>query len=131
MPRFKVDITRTGYSYTTIEIEANDILAAREKAQDTAGNYSYSEKSADYEVGTATKIEEKDPLVHKFLMFMHVEEDMGDMIVTSLRLSTLDENEAFKTAAALYELTPKMVCVQVLNTWGQVVFEQKVEHYVP
>lgn len=131
MPRFKVDITRIGYGHTTIELDAEDILKAREIAQETAGNYSYTEKSADYEVGTAIEIKQEDPLVHKFLMFMHVEENMGDMIVTSLRLSTLDENEAFKTASALYELTPNMVCVQVLNTWGNVVFEQKVEHFVP
>jgi|ERR1044072_3162543 hypothetical protein len=131
MPKFKVDITRTSYAYTTVEIIAKDVFEAREVAQDTAGNYSYNEKDADYEVGTATEIKEGEPVTHKFLMFMHVENDMGDMTVSSLRLSTIDENEAFKTAATLYELSPNMVCVEVLDTWGNVVFQQKVEHYVP
>jgi hypothetical protein len=56
MPKFRVDITRIGYAHTTIDIEADDIFEAREQAKETAGNYSYSEKSADYEVGTATEI---------------------------------------------------------------------------
>lgn len=129
MPKFKVDITRIGYGYTTIEIDASDVLAAREKAQETAGNYSYSEKTAEYEVGTAALIQPKEP--YKFLMYMHVENDLGDMVITPLRMQTLDESEAFKMAASLYEMTPKMVCVEVLNTWGHVIFEQKVEHYVP
>lgn len=60
MPRFKVDITRIGYAYTTVEIEADDLFDAREKAQNTAGDYSYSEKSADYEIGTAMGIKEKE-----------------------------------------------------------------------
>lgn len=131
MPKFKVDITRTGYAHTTIEIIAKDLFEAREVAQETAGNYSYTEKDAEYEIGTTREIKEVDPVPHKFLMYMHVENDLGDMQITPLRVSTLDENEAFKTASALYELTPNMLCVQVLDTSGKVVFEQKVEHYVP
>jgi hypothetical protein len=131
MSKFKVDITRTSNAHTTIEIEADDIFEARLKAQDTAGDYTYNEKDADYEVGTATEIKEVEPVTHKFLMFMHVENDMGDMTINPLRLSTLDEKEAFKTAATLYELSPNMVCVEVLDTWGNVVFQEKVEHYVP
>jgi hypothetical protein len=131
MPKFKVDITRTSYAHTTIEVEAKDLFDARELALNTAGNYSYNEKDADYEVGTATEIKEVEPVTHKFLMYMHVENDMGDIIVSLLRLSTLDEKEAFNTAASLYELSPNMVCVEVLDTRGNVVFQEKVEHYVP
>jgi hypothetical protein len=131
MPKFKVDITRIGYGHATIEIEADDLFDAREKAHEAAGNYSYSEKSADYEVGTATEIKTVEPVPHKFFMLMHIEGDTGDIDVKELRVSTLDENEVYKTASALYEQTPNMVCIQVINYFSKVMFEQKVEHYVP
>lgn len=56
MPKFKVDITRISYAHTTIEIEADDLFEAREIAQNTAGDYLYTEKSADYEVGETREI---------------------------------------------------------------------------
>lgn len=57
MPKFKVEMIRIGYAFTTVEIEADDILEAREKASENAGNYDYTEKDATHETGTATRIE--------------------------------------------------------------------------
>ena len=46
-----VDICRIGYGHTTIEIEgAKDSAEAERMAMDQAGDHTYSEKEADYEV---------------------------------------------------------------------------------
>ena len=129
MPKFKVDITRTSSAHTTIEIEADDIFEARLKAQDTAGDYTYNEKDADYEVGTATEIKE-DRVPFKITMYMHIQSNEGDIEYHKLETSTLDPEETCKAAATLYELTPNMVCVMVYDIFGQLHFEQKVKNYV-
>lgn len=60
MPKFRVDLVRIGYSHTTVEIEADDIFEARAIAGENAGNYDYTEKDADHQVGTATEIKENN-----------------------------------------------------------------------
>jgi hypothetical protein len=50
MPKYKVTVCRTGYGFTTFEVEASGLTEARQKALDTAGNYDYIEKSGEYEI---------------------------------------------------------------------------------
>ena len=58
MPKYKVEICRVSYSFTTVEIEAETRLDAFVQAEDNGGNYSdYKEKSADYSVEGITEIE--------------------------------------------------------------------------
>ena len=58
MPKFKVEMTRIGYGFATIEVDAQTESEAHEKAMDTAGDHSYSEKSSDYEVQSVVCVEE-------------------------------------------------------------------------
>ncbi len=48
--KYTVIITRTSYSSTGVEVEADSEEQAREIAMDEAGDHSYSEHSADYEI---------------------------------------------------------------------------------
>lgn len=49
MKKYEVSVTRIGYAHTTIEVEAENELEAKEKAIEMAGNYDFSEHDADYE----------------------------------------------------------------------------------
>jgi len=48
--KFKVEICRTSYAYTTIEVEADKGTRAAEIAEQKAGDLEYTEKNAEYEV---------------------------------------------------------------------------------
>lgn len=48
--KFIVQMTRIGYAFAEIEVEAESMLEARDKALDEAGGHTYSEKTSDYEI---------------------------------------------------------------------------------
>lgn len=48
MPKFTIPVTRIGYGYRDIEVEAESQEEAENKALDEAGNYKFSEKESDY-----------------------------------------------------------------------------------
>ncbi len=48
MPKFKVNLVRVGYGFTTVEVKAPSQEEANEIALDDAGSQSYSENSSDY-----------------------------------------------------------------------------------
>ncbi len=50
MPKYIVTMCRTSYQYVDIEVEGEDALDAESNAYDVAGDYTYTERSADYEV---------------------------------------------------------------------------------
>lgn len=52
--RFTVSMTRIGYAHRDIEVEASSEAEAREKAEEVAGNYVYSEHTSEYEVQAVT-----------------------------------------------------------------------------
>ena len=56
MKKFIVNIVRTSYSFKDIEVEAENEEQAKEKALEKAGDYEFSEKSADYTAEGITKI---------------------------------------------------------------------------
>lgn len=56
--KYSVDIVRIGYGFHTVEVMATSHQEAREKAMYEAGNYEYSEKTAEYEVECVTKEEQ-------------------------------------------------------------------------
>lgn len=45
---FDVNVCRTGYGFATIRVQADNSKEASLKALDVAGNFSYSEKDAEY-----------------------------------------------------------------------------------
>ena len=47
---YKVEVCRIGYSFATIEVEAENEDEAEDLALEKAGNYDYSEKDAEYSV---------------------------------------------------------------------------------
>ena len=58
---YRVGVSRTGYGYNTLDIEATSQKEAQEKALECAGEFSFSEHDADYAVEGITlirKIEE-------------------------------------------------------------------------
>lgn len=56
--KYIVDIVRIGYGFHTVEVMATNHQEAREKAMDEAGDYEYSEKTAEYEVESVTEVDE-------------------------------------------------------------------------
>lgn len=48
--KYDVDIARIGYSFATIQVEAENEEQAKELALEEAGDYEFSEKDADYEI---------------------------------------------------------------------------------
>lgn len=59
MAKFKVKVTRIGYSATTIEIEAENEEQAKELAVDEAGGHEFpGEYASDYEADHIEKLEE-------------------------------------------------------------------------
>jgi hypothetical protein len=55
MRKFDVEITRIGYGYKTIRVEADTEDEARQKALDEAGNHVFNEKSSEYEAQFAVE----------------------------------------------------------------------------
>jgi len=47
---YTVQICRVSYSFATVEVEADSLDEATNKALDNAGDLSYSEKDADYSI---------------------------------------------------------------------------------
>jgi len=58
MPKYKVNMCRISYAFHTIEIEANNVKEAREKAMDESGEYDYSEKTVEYEPQEIYRVDE-------------------------------------------------------------------------
>ncbi len=52
MPKYKATVCRTSYSYREIEVEAKNKKEAKQKILDEAGDYEFSEKSAEYSLTT-------------------------------------------------------------------------------
>lgn len=50
MPKFDIDVTRTGIGFATIRVEAPNQQEAESKALDEAGNHLFSEKTSEYEL---------------------------------------------------------------------------------
>lgn len=50
MKKYNVQLVRISYGFNIIEIEAENEDEARDKAIDVAGDYNYSESSAEYEI---------------------------------------------------------------------------------
>ena len=57
MKTFSVEIERISYASSTFEVEAENEDEAIEKALIEAGNYSFSEYNADYEVGDVEELQ--------------------------------------------------------------------------
>lgn len=56
--KYEVLVIRTSYANTTIEVEAKNKHEAAEKALNKAGDYEFSEHTANYEVDIVSKIKE-------------------------------------------------------------------------
>jgi hypothetical protein len=50
MPKYEVQVCRTSYAHRSIEVDAANREEAEQSALDMAGNFSYSEKDAEYSV---------------------------------------------------------------------------------
>jgi len=50
MKTFDVEVARVSYGFAVIRVVADNEDDAKDKALNLAGDYEYSEKSADYEV---------------------------------------------------------------------------------
>lgn len=51
MPKYKVEICRIGYAFKIVEVEAADRVEAASLARARAGDHTYQERDAKYEVG--------------------------------------------------------------------------------
>lgn len=51
--KYTVNVTRTGYAHREIEVEAATEEEAKQKAEEIAGNFEFSEKDADYKAEEA------------------------------------------------------------------------------
>lgn len=60
MAKYKATVCRTSYAFREIEVEADNEEQAKEKLLDEAGDYEFSEKSADYSIsdGIVTKVKD-------------------------------------------------------------------------
>ena len=54
--KYRVAVVRIGYGFKDLDIEATSKKRAREIALDVAGNYEYSEKTADYKVDYVAEV---------------------------------------------------------------------------
>jgi hypothetical protein len=50
MATFKIEVVRISYGFKTIEVQADNLEDAQNKALDDAGNYEFTESSAEYEL---------------------------------------------------------------------------------
>ena len=58
MPVYDVEVCRIGYGFRTIRIDSSNEDEAVDKALDSAGNYSYDEKTSNYEIESVEEVEE-------------------------------------------------------------------------
>ena len=56
MPRYRVNVCRIAYGNLDIEIEADNEKEAMQKAENKAGDYSFTEHTSKYEAQGATQI---------------------------------------------------------------------------
>jgi hypothetical protein len=57
MAVYQIRLCRTAYAFATLEIEAESADEAVDKALDFSGDYTYSEKDAEYSVEAVTETE--------------------------------------------------------------------------
>src|ERR1035437_49209 len=62
MKKFSIEVTRIGFGFYTIEVEAKNQKEAEEKALSEAGDHEYSEKSAEYEIADSFSIGKTEAL---------------------------------------------------------------------
>jgi hypothetical protein len=58
MNTYEVHVTRVGYGSRLAKIQAKTLQEAKDKALAEAGNFLYSEHTSEYEIESATRIEE-------------------------------------------------------------------------
>ena len=56
MPKYRVTVSRISYAANNFEVEARDVKEAKKAALDEAGDYSFREHDADYEVDYVVKL---------------------------------------------------------------------------
>lgn len=59
MAIYEVQVSRIGYGFSTLRVQAESQAEAEEKAIDEAGDVLFSEKDSDYEVVGVTMAEEE------------------------------------------------------------------------
>lgn len=52
MSKFKIEVCRIGYSFRNIEVKADSLEEAQQKALDEAGDYLYNEASSEYKISS-------------------------------------------------------------------------------
>ncbi len=57
--KYQVEVVRTSYAFRTMFVEAASKEEARDIALDTAGNFEFSEKDADYSVDYVVEVPPK------------------------------------------------------------------------
>ena len=57
MAVYQIRLCRTAYAFTTVDVEAASADAAVDRALDYSGDYSYSEKDAEYSIESVMEIE--------------------------------------------------------------------------
>lgn len=62
MPKFDIEVTRTGIGFATIRVEAQSQQEAELKALDEAGNHLYSEKASEYELTNGRAIGQREKI---------------------------------------------------------------------
>ena len=68
MPKYRVPIVRIGYGFRDIDVEADNIEEACDKALDEAGNHLFSEKASEYEIdGEAEETQPRSLLLREQL----------------------------------------------------------------
>ena len=71
MPTFSVSVLRVGYGEKTIEVEADSLAEANEKALNVAPNLEFSENASDYELtdhaGNEDRLKRENERLNKLL----------------------------------------------------------------
>ena len=57
MAVYQIRLCRSAYAFTTVDVEAASADAAVDRALDYSGDYSYSEKDAEYSIESVMEIE--------------------------------------------------------------------------
>lgn len=55
MAKYNVHVVRTSFAFRVIEVEADSVAEAKDIALDTAGDYEFSEKDAEYDINFVGK----------------------------------------------------------------------------
>lgn len=100
---FEIEVCRTGYGFTTIEVRAASEYEAGQLALDVAGDHSYSEKDSQYQLvhEIANPVEEAR-LDQKMSMYLGVSDEAGHSDIHAVRIDwTRREFERLKELGAL------------------------------